>query len=827
MRTFCLALLLVAATTVAADSRDARLVAGLQQRRLFELAEAYCQQRLAATIADEAAFTELTVELQRTYALHAMNEPPATRAQWFQRSHALAAEYARAKHVRGMLVQLQDALTWLAEGELAAAEYRAGALPAAELDRALQPLRTAASALENLDKQLTREIPLLRRRTLAPGELSADELFSLQQHVLYQWARVCRLRGQLYPPQSPDRVSLAQQTQEILKTPLTQLVPEDPLADQVRLELAISERLLGNVAQATELLALLDRDPKPAALRLTARAEQIRAALEARNNTAALQLLNQGRTLGGQDSPELDLAWLETYIAVWQQYQQQQNATESQGWQDKAAAMAKFLQQTHGTYWGRRGDQLLVHALGGSNTGAGAAVLARTADNFYVKGELDQAAATYEKAAEQAFAAGDSNTAFDLAYKGALVQQNRKLFADATRRLRAASLREVAHPQAGAAHLQAAWNAAQDVRLDPTTAANYVDLLQEHLKAWPADPSTAQAAIWLGQWQAAKQQWREALAAYALVPRDSAKLVEAVPAASNAAKLWLAQTVAAGKSPSTELPAALAFFQQVLVGENDRLPERWTQAHRDAALAVAELRLAYEPNSAAEVESLLNAALQSTSDPPAAWQQAAGLQRILALAVLPGREREAQAAIEQAAGASPEQLLVSVERLSKIAETSPASLRTVVARLQLQTIALLDQRRNQLQPAERVTLDRVKAEALLLAGQRNEAFTLYARLAKENQDSAAIQEGWADVLLAATDKPTLQQALDRWRLIAARTKPRTPRWYKAKYSVALAQFKLGAKPAAAQLLRYTLEAPPGLAGSGWEVQFQELLRRCE
>lgn len=820
-----IALVLVQSAT--AQSRDQQLVSGLRDRRLFELAESFCKERLAQASIDPVIKTELTVELLRTYALHAINASPTERAEWFKQAHDLAADFSIKKPPRGILVQLQDALTWMAEGDLAAAEIRAGAVPASELDRALTPLRTATGALDDLNKFLTKEIPLLRRQAPAASELSADELFSLQQNVLYHWARVCRTRGELYPPKSPDRIALLQQSQEILRTPFTQLAPEDPLADQVRLELAISERLLGNLQNANPMLATLDQPAKSPAVRLRARAERVRAALDAKDAKAALQMQAEGRVLAGQESPELDLAWLETFIAAWQQAQQQMNAADSQAWQEKAAAMARFLQTAHGAYWGRRGDQLLVHALGGSAGGAGAAVLARTADNFFRQGAFAQAAATYEKASEQAFAAGDPDTAFELAHKGALVQQKEKLFADAARRLRVASLKEPGHAQAPTAHLQAALYAAQEVRRDPQAAAVYVEILQEHLKTWPEEETAGQAAVWLGQWYAAKGQPREAFAAYSLTPRASTKLAAAVPAAAAIVKPWFADMTAAGKSPSAELPVVVDFFQQVLFEGDNRLPERWTQTQRDAALAIAELRLAYDSNAAAEVESLLNAALLSTTEPPPAWQQEAVLQRLLALAVLPGREREAQAAIQQSAGAAPQQLLASVERLGQIADTSPPSLRSVVARLQLQTITLLDSKRNQLPAAEQVTLDRVRAAALLLAGKRDDALKLYAQLAKAHADNGPIQEGYADGLLAGSDKPSLEQALDQWRRISARSKPRTPRWFKAKYNIALAQYKLGDRAAAKQLLLYSLETPPGLEGTGWQQSFTELLRKCE
>ena len=104
--------------------------------------------------------------------------------------------------------------------------------------------------------------------------------------------------------------------------------------------------------------------------------------------------------------------------------------------------------------------------------------------------------------------------------------------------------------------------------------------------------------------------------------------------------------------------------------------------------------------------------------------------------------------------------------------------------------------------------------------------TAYAQLVKEQPDNGTIQEDYADLLLAGTDKASLTAALSQWRIIASRTKPRTPRWFKAKYSVSLAQLQLGDKAGAATLLRFLLETPPGLKGTGWEEPFGKLLAKC-
>jgi hypothetical protein len=124
-------------------------------------------------------------------------------------------------------------------------------------------------------------------------------------------------------------------------------------------------------------------------------------------------------------------------------------------------------------------------------------------------------------------------------------------------------------------------------------------------------------------------------------------------------------------------------------------------------------------------------------------------------------------------------------------------------------------------------LQRVRAEALVLAGSRSEAMAAYAELAKENPNSGTIQEAYAELLLDGDDEDSWRAALDQWRRVASRSQARTDRWYKAKYSVALALFKLGEKQEAADRIRYLQVIPPGLEDTPWKDRFLELLQRCE
>jgi hypothetical protein len=62
--------------------------------------------------------------------------------------------------------------------------------------------------------------------------------------------------------------------------------------------------------------------------------------------------------------------------------------------------------------------------------------------------------------------------------------------------------------------------------------------------------------------------------------------------------------------------------------------------------------------------------------------------------------------------------------------------------------------------------------------------------------------------------------------VAAKSRPRTALWFKAKYSVALTQHKLGDHAGAAKLIRY-LQATEDLEQSGLRREFQQLLDLCE
>ena len=93
--------------------------------------------------------------------------------------------------------------------------------------------------------------------------------------------------------------------------------------------------------------------------------------------------------------------------------------------QEQAAQTARLLDELHGPYWGRRANQLLIAALPRGRGTANVELLVRKAESLFLQQDFDQAIAAYDDAAAAARSAGNLQQGFDLAYKGALVEQHR------------------------------------------------------------------------------------------------------------------------------------------------------------------------------------------------------------------------------------------------------------------------------------------------------------------------------------------------------------------------------------------------------------------
>lgn len=816
LRTLLCTLLLT--SPVFAAERDARFLAGLRERRLFETAEVWATERQKAPLSafDQA---ELVGELIRTYALHAVNAPPAERDALWAKAQSVGEEFSRAhpKHPRGLLVRVQSALAVLTRGELLRLDYDAAGA-AAVLTQGQGVLRDAARRLEDLQKAADAETAARRRTPAKADELTTDELAALKRHLVQQQARAERGLALTFPAGDDNRLAMLLSAAKQLQTLSAELAADDPLLPEVKLDWAIDLRLLGKGAEATAALEGLDAPGRDAALRLQARGEALRLTTLARDWSAATAVLKRGRLIEGRPQPEFDLAVLEYYTARWQSAANGKDDSAAKDFRQKAIATTKFIEQAHGAYWGRRADQTLVAAAPQSNASAGTEVLKRAADNLFLKGQFADAIAAYERGAVAAQEAGDAKGAFELLYKAGLVDQQQKAFAAAGARLRRAATESVSLPQAAEAHLLAAWNFAQASRNDSAAAESYVAVLREHLEIWPDAASADQARLWLGRYSEGRRDWAEAAKFFAAVKTTSPHFGAALAAIGPCFEQEFQTDDSARRAAA--FTTAQAYYQSVFDDGSATIAVR-----RTAAVALARLLLEHR-SAAADAEKILVSVREAQPPPDAAWQREADALLIVALAAQSGAKRDAaRKLLEQLGDASAGDLLALVDRLTAVANRARAETRPGIAELQLQTVARLRSKSGELKPPQLAALERIEAQALATAGKRTEALAAFAKVAAARPQDGEIQEAYAELLAANADKSALEQALGQWRRVAAKSPPQSPRWYRAKYAVAELQMKLGDREAARQLLQYLLETPPGLADHE-RPRFEALLKQA-
>ena len=159
-----------------------------------------------------------------------------------------------------------------------------------------------------------------------------------------------------------------------------------------------------------------------------------------------------------------------------------------------------------------------------------------------------------------------------------------------------------------------------------------------------------------------------------------------------------------------------------------------------------------------------------------------------------------------------------------MAATAEPKARPALAKLLLETIQRL--RDGRVSEADRRSLDRLHAQALADAGRADEALASYGQLSAAYPRDGAIQEAYAELLSARTDDDSLQTALARWRDLEKKSPPRSPRWFRAKYSVARLHYQMGNPRQAAKMIALLKLLHPELGGEMMKEKFEELETAC-
>ncbi len=793
------ALLILLGNLVLAEesSRDGQFLAGLRQRGLFQLAETYCQGRLERTDLSQVQRAELVIELSRCLAERAVSSPREARGPLWQRAFQVTDDFARQfpDSPRLPLVGFQGALTHLTRGELAQQESQQN------LDQARESLRLAVRGLDALAEEVDRR---LREANLADRaadeQLTPVQLATLKKNIEYQQARALRNQAACYEADSPDRANSLSQAVELL-TPLAKLDPADPVALKSRIDLVTCYRLLADYRTARSLLdGFLGQDNSPETV-LRLRAQQIHLALAQRQLADALSIVSQGRQLEGRTSPELDYAHLEAYVRS-----AAEDEAESTRWQSQATAMVETIERDHRPYWTRRAGMLLSTYLRGISTGGNLDVLVRVAESSYRSGQLDEAIAAYDSAGATAAEQGDADRAFELGYIAATIEHRRNRHQSAMQRYHRIATARPDHAKAAEAHLLALHHAGQIAKQQPDeTLDDYELLLEEHLRKWPDAPTAQRVLHQLGGLRRHRGNFAGAIEAYRAISPDDPKYANVVEAAAACWEASLKQRKAAGDSPEAmagDADDAARWLESLIVGPQQQLPETWNETHRTAALAAGRLRLYHTPDGFARAENVLRAALQGADDAPAPWKASANALLVFALA---GQGEHARAAEVLAAlsSDSPGELIELLTGLQRMATEAKPEIRVELAQLQQRAVELLQSHASRLDPSQRSRLERLKAET-----------------------ETAAEEALARSLLASDNRRSLEKAQHKWRQLQKKFPAGSARWFEAKYSIALAHYRLGNPQQAAKIIRLVQLLHPDCGGPEMKARFSELLSRC-
>ena len=809
------------------SSEDSRIIEGLRSRQLYRLAEAYAAKRVVQAGLSDKERAEVAAALIRTYAIHALNSPPAERNPLWTAADGIPVAFAEfyPTNSRLILVRLQTTLGLLARGELARQEAEVQAAGGASIEEARTYLRNCLDQLlthKNAVAQLQRA--MVQSNQADPDKLSLVELTAITHNLEYQQARAYINQALCYPAQSSDRRSSLLQALLILK-PLTQHRADSPSMWPSRLAEIRCQRLLERFDESVErITALLKLEP-PVDVQLAARAQQVRILLDQQKFYEAAKITEFERVIEGQSSADLDYALFETYVALWKDAETKNKTDDLKLWQAKAAVVAKQLDELHGAYWSRRAEMTLTdRAVSGDSSNV--ELLVKTAEGFYRQDRLADALITYDKAYQAAMKAdAPSEQLFQIGSTAAAIALNQDDYAGAARRFRELALKFPTQDKAPSIHLTAAHSLTFLIRRQAVPNwKDYQEILEENIRQWPSSPVVEQAQYWLAKRHASQKLWSEATYLLMQIGQDFPEYEAVVLLARESALQQLALASSRNELLDQDVMKLINFFEKLIRQNPGAMGVGWSPITRTAAETAAELWIHYGKNGYANAQVVIEMAFKPNPNAPKDWINR--LQSLLVIAQAgQGQSEKAQQTLSALSGGSPKKLMQLLDALTEITSSSPEKTKVRMANLQAMVITQIAPLQAQLSPEEQLKLKRTQVHVWNLQGKRAAAVDAMSQLAATNSKNLSIQIEFAELLSNGTTQEDVTQALFQWRYISKRTPPKSDAWYQAKYEIARSHYRLGKNQEASDVILYLQTLYPELGGRARKSQFESLLKR--
>ncbi len=793
----------------------------------------WCQQQLAGEERSDRRRAELTVLVSQCQAQRAQSlEASEADAAWREAVEVLRQFALRYPQSAGRWwIDFQRALILAAQGQHLAQLAAVSGDSRTRLADARTGLREAVARFDRIAADLPQQLRRPARPEPSADAWTDDELRSLAKQAEYQAARGLTALAETYPADAADRADALSQALERLRG-WASGDPRDIWSWRARLDEVSCLRLLGERDTAAERLSGLADDEPPPALEAAFDAERMRLALARQQLAEALAAVSKrdAEQPPPTDGPPTDwhLARLETLLTA-------QAALPADGPPAQRAALERRVEaerlaiDAHGGPLDRaRAQQLVARWSAEVSTTAGPVMLADAADAAYRAGKLDEAQSLYDRTAQAAREAGDSNQAFDMAYRAAAIDYQRNQPAAAADRFRKLAVDLWDHPRAPEAHLLAAHQTLEAVpsskRAELTDLAGYRRLLEEHLRLWPQDPTAADAAWQLGRLDQLAGNWESAASNLRRVGPQHARFAEAVAALGQVYRAWIAQMRSSAGDPAAPLAQAEQYFRGALFGAEGQWPTDWTPGQREAVVELAELWLAQRPESVDSAAELLDRAMAVPCD-DAAWNRRAALCQAWATSAR-GDPQAAAGLLARRPRTSRADMVALVERCTAQAALLEGRGQPLV-KLGLALAELFDSELVRWTSDERQAMLRAQALLLAQAGEVPQALERYAELVRAAPADPALTIEFARSFSRLETAEAQRAALRLWREVERRSRPGTQRWYQAKSEIVELHLNLGEVEQARKVVRVTRALHPDLGGADWQPRWEALERRID
>ena len=342
---------------------DQKLLNGLRDRQLFDLADDYCENLLASSNLPPQRRVTLVVQQLKNLTAKAVLSPAEDRANIWQRVEKIGSNFSSSfRGSRGLLVRAQQSLATIAQARMIRQEIDARIAQPDASQTAISLLRSVRDQLDDTIRDIEKAVPRAPTDE-TPTELPAAELLALKSNLQFQFA-VCNIeRSQLYD--AADKANRKDALSQALKqiTNANRATEKGtPLWWQAKLTGSKCLRLLGRVEEADAALKALPVKLLPPDLKPEFQIERLQVALASENQKMVGSLVSQSLE-DAQRTPPEDIALVQA--TVW--LARTSPPDKAVKWKNLSVSLVKNTESSHGRYWGRIAELLLVDSIQQNN----------------------------------------------------------------------------------------------------------------------------------------------------------------------------------------------------------------------------------------------------------------------------------------------------------------------------------------------------------------------------------------------------------------------------------------------------------------------------